>query len=112
MALHKYYKKWDIVLVDLNPVKGREINKVRPCLVISPNAMNKNLDTLIVAPLTTSQKNYPSRLRTNFKGKPGEICFDHIKSIDKSRIFLVEGTLDTRLRKPTNELLMTMFSEL
>ena len=112
MALHKYYKKWDIVLVDLNPVRGREISKVRPCLVISPNAMNKHLGTLIVAPLTTSQKNYPTRLRTNFRGKPGEICFDHIKSIDKSRIIQIEGTLDVRLRMPANELLMTMFSEL
>ena len=112
MALHKYYKKWDIVLVNLDPVKGREINKTRPCLVISPNVMNKHLETLLVAPLTTSQKNYPSRLRTNFKGKPGEICFDHIKSIDKTRIIKTEGTLDDNLRKPVNELLRILFSEL
>lgn len=112
MALHKHYKKWDIVLVNLDPVKGREINKTRPCLVISPNVMNKHLDTLLVAPLTTSQKNYPSRLRTNFKGKPGEICFDHIKSIDKGRIIKTEGTLDDNLRKPVNELLRILFSEL
>ncbi len=102
MALHKNYKKWDIILVNLDPVKGREISKTRPCLIISPNVMNKHLDTLLVAPLTSALKNYPSRLRTNFKGKPGEICFDHIKSIDKSRIIKVEGSLDNYLRKPVN----------
>jgi len=112
MALHKNYKKWDIILVNLDPVKGREISKTRPCLIISPNVMNKHLDTLLVAPLTSALKNYPSRLRTNFKGKPGEICFDHIKSIDKSRIIKVEGSLDNYLRKPVNELLQIMFSEL
>jgi len=111
MASSKHYKKWDIVLVNLDPVKGREISKTRPCLVISPNVMNKHLDTLIVAPLTSSEKNYPSRLRTNFKGRTGEICFDHIKSIDKGRIVQVQGTLDNNLRKPANELLREMFSE-
>ena len=100
--MHKNYKKWDIILVNLDPVKGREISKTRPCLIISPNVMNKHLDTLLVAPLTSALKNYPSRLRTNFKGKPGEICFDHIKSIDKSRIIKVEGSLDNYLRKPVN----------
>lgn len=111
MALNKSYKKWDIVLVNLDPTKGREINKTRPCVVLSPNVMNKHLHTLIVAPLTTSEKNYPSRLRTNFKGKPGEICFDHLKSIDKERIVQLLGTLENNLRKPANELLKEMFSE-
>ena len=111
MTLNKYYKKWDIVLVNLDPVKGKEINKTRPCLVVSPNVMNKHLHTLIVAPLTSSEKNYPSRLRTNFKGRPGEICFDHLKSIDRERIVKVLGTLENNLRKPANELLREMFSE-
>jgi mRNA interferase MazF len=111
MALNKQFKKWDIVLVNLDPVIGKEISKTRPCLIISPNVMNKYLHTLIVAPLTSSQKNYPSRLRTNFKGRPGEICFDHIKSIDKSRIVQVLGSLENNLRKPANELLKEMFSE-
>ena len=111
MALNKSYKKWDIVLVNLDPTKGKEIKKTRPCLVISPNAMNKHLDTLIVAPLTSSEKNYPSRLRTNFKGRAGEICFDHLKSIDKERIIQLLGTLENNLRKPANELLKEMFSE-
>jgi mRNA interferase MazF len=111
MASNKYYKKWDIVLVNLDPVIGKEISKTRPCLIISPNVMNKYLHTVIVAPLTSSEKNYPTRLRTNFRGHPGEICFDHIKSIDKTRIVKVQGTLENNLRKPANELLREMFSE-
>lgn len=109
--MNKHFKKWDIVLVDLEPVRGTEINKIRPCLVVSPNVMNLYLQTLIVAPLTTSEKNYPSRIRTNFKGKPGEICFDHLKSIDKGRVIKAEGTLPQNLRKTVNELLREMFSE-
>ena len=111
MALSKNCKKWDIVLVNLDPVVGKEISKTRPCLVISPNAMNKYLNTVIVVPLTSSEKNYPSRLRTNFKGRSGEICFDHLKSIDKVRIIQPLGILENNLRKPANELLREMFSE-
>jgi len=111
MALSKYYKKWDVVLVNLDPVKGKEIRKTRPCLIVSPNVMNKHLHTVIIAPMTSTEKKYPSRLSTNFKGRAGEICFDHLKSIDKERIIQVQGTLDTKLRKAVNELLREMFSE-
>ena len=95
----------------LDPVKGKEMSKTRPCLVLSPNAMNKHLHTLIVAPLTSSEKNYPSRLKANFKNKPGEICFDHMKSVGKERVIQILGTLENNLRKPANELLREMFSE-
>src|SRR3954447_14202315 len=73
------FKKWEIVLVDLNPVKGKEISKVRPCLIISPTVANKHLDTVIVAPLTSTIRNIPTRLPSNFDGKPGEICFDRLR---------------------------------
>jgi mRNA interferase MazF len=111
MALNKQIRKWDILLVDLEPVRGSEINKIRPCLVVSPNVMNQFLQTLIVAPLTTSEKNYPTRIRTNFKGRPGEICLDYLKSIDKGRMIKTEGTLPHHLRKTVNELLREMFNE-
>ena len=109
--MNKPYKKWEIVLVNLDPVLGKEISKTHPWVIISPNVMNKHLHTLIVAPLTSTEKYYPSRLRTNFKGKPGEICFDHLKSIDRERIVHVLGSLEKNLRKPANELLREMFSE-
>ena len=106
------YKKWQVVLVDLNPVKGSEISKVRPCLVISPNAANKHLQTLIVAPLTSTIRLIPTRLISNFNGKQGEICFDQMKAIDKSRIVKLLGVLDASERKQVNALLFNMFSEL
>lgn len=108
----KNYKKWEIVLVDLSPVKGREISKVRPCLIISPTVANKHLYTVIVAPLTSTIRDIPTRLLSNFDGKPGEICFDQMKAIDKSRIIKILGTLDPSERKLVNLLLINMFSEM
>ena len=111
MASSKQYKKWDIVLVALDPVKGKEISKTRPCLIISPNVMNKYLQTVIIAPLTSSEKSYPSRLKINFKQRIGQICFDHIKSVDKSRILQHLGNIDSNMKKSVNGLLSEMFSE-
>lgn len=84
MASNKFLK-WQVVLADLNPVKGKEMSKVRPCLIISPNAANKHLHTVIVAPLTSTIRNIPTRLHSVFDGKPGEICFDQMKAVDKNR---------------------------
>lgn len=69
------YKKRQGVLVDINPVKGREISNIMPCLIISPDAANKHLQTIIIAPLTSTIRNIPTRLHSNFHGKQGEICF-------------------------------------
>ena len=109
--MRKHYKKWDIILVDLNPVKGSEIAKIRPCLIISPNAVNEALNTLIVVPLTSTIKNYPTRISINHKGKSGSLAFDQIKTIDKSRIVKKDGELDKNFRESVNTLLQIMFSE-
>jgi mRNA interferase MazF len=111
MALSSY-KKWNVVLVNLNPVKGSEISKIRPCLIISPNVANKHLTTVIVAPLTSTIRNIPTRLFSNFNKKPGEMCFDQMKAIDKGRIQKLLGSLDQSERKSVNALLANMFSEL
>ncbi|HWZ04285.1 MAG TPA: type II toxin-antitoxin system PemK/MazF family toxin [Mucilaginibacter sp.] len=109
--MSKPYKKWEVVLVDLNPTRGAEIAKIRPCLVVSPNAVNTALSTLIVIPFTSTNKNYPTRLSTNHKGKPGALAFDQIKTIDKSRIVKKDGELDKNLREAVNTLLQILFSE-
>ena len=106
------YKKWQIVLVDLNPVKGSEINKVRPCLIISPNAANKHLRTVLIVPFTSTVRHIPTRLPSDFNGVAGEICFDQIKAIDKTRIKKVLGVLDSSTKISVNTLLINMFSEL
>ena len=107
----KLFKKWDIVLVDLNPTKGSEMAKVRPCLIISPNAINKALSTLIIVPFTSTLKTYPTRLHTIHKGKPGALAFDQVKTIDKGRVIKKDGELDKGLRTTANTLLQVMFSE-
>jgi mRNA interferase MazF len=109
--MSKLYKKWEIVLVDLNPTKGAEIAKIRPCLIVSPNAVNTALSTVIVVPFTSTIKNYPTRLYTNHKGKIGNLAFDQIKTIDKGRIIKLDGELDKSHREAVNTLLQILFSE-
>lgn len=86
-------KQYQIVLVDLNPTKGSEINKTRPCLVVSPNEMNDNLRTVIVAPMTTSTKSYPTRIMIDHNGKRGAAAIDQIRTIDKARVLKTLGTI-------------------
>ncbi len=109
--MSKPYKKWEIVLVDLNPTKGAEIAKIRPCLIVSPNAVNAALSTVIIVPLTSTIKNYPTRLLTNHNGKTGALAFDQIKTIDKGRILKKDGELDKNQREVVNTILQILFSE-
>ena len=80
-------KQYEIILVNLNPTMGSEINKTRPCVVISPNEMNKHLRTIIVAPMTTSSKSYPTRIEIKHNDKIGWVVVDQIRTIDKKRVF-------------------------
>ncbi|TDD78066.1 type II toxin-antitoxin system PemK/MazF family toxin [Flavobacterium caseinilyticum] len=105
------YKKWDIVMVVLNPTKGSEISKTRPCLVVSPNSINTYLNTIIVVPFTSKPRGYPFRILTNHKNSEGELCFDHIKSFDNSRIVKTDGTIAKTLRTAKNNLLFEFFNE-
>lgn len=89
-------KQYDIVLVNLDPTIGSEIKKTRPCLVISPNEMNKFLRTIIVAPMTTSPKTYPTRVKIVHNKKEGAAAIDQIRSIDKSRIIKVLGKISKK----------------
>jgi mRNA interferase MazF len=79
-------KQYEIVLVNLDPTIGSEIKKTRPCLVISPNEMNKYLRTIVVAPITTSEKSYPTRIQILHGNKQRSAAIDQIRTIDKSRI--------------------------
>ena len=83
--------QYQIVLVNLDPTKGSEIQKTRPCLLISPNEINNNLRTVVIAPLTTATKPYPTRVKINHNGKTGWVVIDQIRTIDKSRIIKILG---------------------
>ncbi len=89
-------KQYQIILVNLDPRIGSEIRKTRPCIVISPNEMNKYLRTVVIAPMTTSSKNYPTRIEVKHDNKIGWIVLDQIRTIDKQRILRQLG----RLSKP------------
>lgn len=82
-------KQYSIVLVNLDPTIGSEIKKTRPCVIISPNEMNKYLNTIVLAPMTTNLKKYPTRISVKHNGKKEMIAIDQIRTVDKIRIIRV-----------------------
>ncbi|WP_346864336.1 type II toxin-antitoxin system PemK/MazF family toxin [uncultured Draconibacterium sp.] len=86
-------KQYQIILVNLDPTIGSEIKKTRPCVVISPNEMNKYLRTVVIAPMTTNSKKYPTRVKIKHDNKVGWIVLDQIRTIDRQRIIKVFGEL-------------------
>lgn len=89
-------KQYQIILVNLDPTVGSEIKKTRPCVVISPNEMNKYLQTVVVAPMTSQSKRYPTRVEVRRNDKDGWIVIDQIRTIDKVRIVRVLDKLSTK----------------
>ena len=87
-------KQYHVYLINLDPTIGHEIKKTRPCLVISPNEMNRNISTIIIAPMTTKSHNYPSRVPLSFKSKKGWIVLDQIRTLDKIRIVKELGSIN------------------
>ena len=88
--------QYQIVIVNLDPTIGSEIKKTRPYVVISPDEMNKFLRTVIIAPLTSTLKNYPTRIKVKYQNKEGRIVIDQIRTIDKSRIVKISGKLSKK----------------
>lgn len=96
-----------IILVNLDPTVGSEIKKTRPCVVISPNEMNKYLRTIVIAPMTTSSRKYPTRVEVKHDNKIGWIVLDQIRTVDKQRIIKPLG----RLSKPEVKELKNIIKE-
>lgn len=89
-------KRFDVYLVGLDPTLGSEIQKTRPCLVISPDEMNQFIRTIIIAPMTTRKRNYPTRINCTFQGTAGQIVLDQIRTVDKARLIKRLGKIDSR----------------
>jgi mRNA interferase MazF len=85
--------QYDIVLVNLDPTQGHEIQKTRPCVVLSPDEMNRHLHTIVVAPMTSTLKNYPTRVAVKHNGQLGMVALDQVRTIDRSRIIKNMGHL-------------------
>ncbi len=88
--------QYDVYLINLDPTTGHEIKKKRPCLIISPDEMNDNLQTVIVAPMTTKSHDYPTRIKVYFQNKTGWIVLDQMRTIDKSRLTKKLGEVDKK----------------
>jgi mRNA interferase MazF len=102
--------RFDVYLTNLDPTVGSEIQKTRPCLIISPDEMNRHIRTVIVAPMTTSGKEYPTRIECNFKKKRGHIVLDQIRTIDKTRLIKNIGTIDSETQLKVIAVLQRLFA--
>jgi len=104
-------KRFEVYLINLDPTLGREIQKTRPCLIISPDEMNDHISTVIVAPMTTKGKDYPTRVKCQFEGKKGQIVLDQIRTVDKIRLVKKLGKISVSTRKEVLVILLDMFAE-
>lgn len=101
--------QYEIILVNLDPTIGSEIKKTRPCVVISPNEMNKYLRTIVIAPMTTSSKNYPTRIEVKHDIKIGWVVLDLVRTIDKQRMIKPLGHLSKPEIKEVKNVLKETF---
>ena len=101
-------RRFDIYLVSLDPAVGREVQKARPCLIISPDEMNRYIGTVIIAPMTTRGRGYPTRVACTFQGKRGQVVLDQIRTVDKSRLIKrlsrIGGQTQTAVLSVLNEM--------
>ena len=111
MDLVTEYKRYEVYLVNLDPTIGNEIKKTRPCVIISPNEMNMHISTIIIAPLTSTQRNYPTRINCTVQGKKGQIVLDQIRTVDKRRLIKKIDTIDKQTQIELHKVLNEMFSK-
>lgn len=103
-------ERFDVYLVALDPTIGSEMQKTRPCLVISPDEMNRTIATVILAPMTTQGRLYPSRVVCHFQGKDGQIVLDQIRTVDKRRLHKRLGRIDAPTQQEVLRVLAAMFA--
>jgi mRNA interferase MazF len=104
-------KRFDVYLINLDPTVGHEIKKTRPCLIISPDEMNRFISTIIVAPMTSKGRNYPTRVSCTFKGKKGQVVLDQIRTVDKKRLVKKIGVISKQAQLSVLGILQEMFAQ-
>jgi mRNA interferase MazF len=104
-------KRFDVFLVNLDPTVGSKIQKTRPCIVVSPDEMNRYIATVITAPMTIKGKRYPTRVVCQFQGKDGQIVLDQIRTIDKARLVKKLGQINQDEQRAVLDTLAEMFAE-
>lgn len=106
----KYVKQFEVYIVDLGQTIGSEIKKARPSVIISPNAMNRHLDTILICPLTHSIKKYPTRVKSEFQQERGEVVLDQLRAVDKNRLVKKIGMMDEKTAGRIKKALVRMFA--
>ena len=104
-------KRFEVYQVNLDPTIGSEIQKTRACLIISPDEMNNHIATVIVAPMTTKGRDYPTRIPCMFEGKEGQVVLDQIRTVDKARLVKKLGRISASTQKEVLAVLMELFAE-
>ena len=104
-------KRFEVYLVNLDPTVGSEIKKTRPCLIVSPDEMNRHIATVIVAPMTTKGKAYPTRIECKFEGKTGQVVLDQLRTVDKRRLVKRLGRIEKQTQQEVITKLAEMFTE-
>jgi mRNA interferase MazF len=103
-------KRFEVYRVHLDPTVGSEIQKSRPCVVVSPDEMNRHIRTVVVAPMTTEGQRYPTRVECRFAGKQGQVVLDQIRTVDKRRLVVRLGELDHEAGHAALAVLREMFT--
>lgn len=103
-------RRFDVHLVDLNPTRGHEIRKTRPCVVVSPDEMNRHIRTAIVAPMTSVERDYPTRVDVTFRNRHGQVALDQIRTVDKLRLVRHLGRLPEHQARVIADTLQSMFA--
>jgi mRNA interferase MazF len=102
--------RFDVFLVRLDPTEGHEIQKTRPCLIISPNEMNRHIRTVLIAPMTSRGRPYPTRVPVTFQGTAGQIVLDQIRAVDNQRLVRKLGRINRRTAEQVLAVLAQMFA--
>lgn len=102
--------RFEIYLVSLDPTEGSEMRKIRPCVVVSPDEMNRHIRTVTVAPMTTAARRYPTRVPIRFAGKAGQVALDQIRTIDKARLVKRLGRAKRKTAAAIAAVLVEMFA--
>jgi mRNA interferase MazF len=102
----------EVWLVALDPTQGVEIQKTRPCLVISPDEMNRYLRTVIIAPMTTVTRSYPTRVAVRFQGKRGQVALDQLRAVDRQRLVRMLGEVSAKTAQEVSATLLEMFARI
>jgi mRNA interferase MazF len=103
-------QRHEVWLVVLDPTRGAEIQNTRPCLVISPDEMNQHLRTVMIAPMTTVRRPYPTRVAVRFQGKRGQVALDQVRAVDRQRLVRMLGAVSAKTAQGISATLLEMFA--